>query len=143
MLENVFFINYSKNRYERLVLCHNSSIRHSVAYSKGASGDTCPRAHQHTFCSHLKHFLSRNLYQSMLKNAYFLKTVKNCLSVWADSVGLQRLGDPHPDPHIVTPAYYYNFVKFIFSTKCVLLLSKKRTIFTSSNFCAYFSLQTL
>jgi len=33
-------------------------------------------AQQHTFCSHFKHVLSRNLDQSMLKNAYFLKKKK-------------------------------------------------------------------
>jgi len=37
-----------------------------------------------------------------------------------------------PDPRVVTPAYYYNFVKFICSTKCGLLPS--RTIFASSKF---------
>jgi len=46
-----------------------------------ACGSTCPGAQalgaqQHTLCSHLNVFLSRNLDQSMLKNAYFL--VKHC-----------------------------------------------------------------
>jgi len=53
----------------------------------GASGCTRPAAqalgaHHHTFCSHLKRILSRNLDQSMPKIAYFLeKDVKNRFSV--------------------------------------------------------------
>jgi len=32
---------------------------------------------------------------------------------------------PPPDPHVVTLTYYYNFIKFISSVKCVILTSKK------------------
>jgi len=50
---------------------------------EGASGGTRPGArllvaYQHTFCSHLKRVLSRNLNQSMLENAYLLEEKKNC-----------------------------------------------------------------
>jgi len=57
-----------------------------VARGEGASGGTRPGAQalgvqQHTFYSHFKRVLSRNLDQSMLKNAYFLENCKNRLSV--------------------------------------------------------------
>jgi len=42
---------------------------------------------------------------------------------------LRQLGAPPPDPRVVTPAYHYNFAKFISSTKFGLLPSKK------NNFC--------
>jgi len=77
--------------------------------------------------------LSRNLDQSMLKNACFLeKIVKNRLCVGGSAP------EPPlpPDPRIVILAYYYNFVKFIFSTKCSLLsLSKEQflQLFFTSN----------
>jgi len=69
----------------------------------------------------------------MLKNAYFLeKDVKNRLSFGGRTpAGLRRLGAEPPDPRVVTPAYYYNFVKFISSTKCGLLPWKK------NNFCIF------
>jgi len=51
---------------------------------------------------------------------------------------------------VVTSAYYYRFVEFISSAKCVLFPSKKSKITTvnvlfllHSHFCTYFSLQTL
>jgi len=70
----------------------------------------------------------------MLKNAYFLeKDVKNRLSV-----GGPAPEPPLADPHVVTPAYYYNFVKFIFSTKCGLLPSKKEQILLFQIFAAIF-----
>jgi len=32
---------------------------------------------------------------------------------------------PPPDPHVVTLTYYYNFIEFVFSVKCVSLTSKR------------------
>jgi len=56
----------------------------------------------------------------MLKNAFFgEKTRKFFSASWA--------GVPPPDPRIVTSAYYYNFVEFVSSTKCILLRLKKET----------------
>jgi len=71
-------------------------------------------AYQHTFCSYLK---------TRFKQKFRPRT----------HVGFRRLEDPLPDPCVVTPAYYYNFVKFISSAKCGLLL-RKRTNFASSKF---------
>jgi len=80
----------------------------------------------------------------MLKNAYFLeKDVKNRLSVGGSApespfaFGGWGLRSPPPDPRVVTPAYYYNFVKFISNTKFGLLPSK-RTNFASSKFLQLF-----
>jgi len=56
--------------------------------ARRASGGTRPgvqalEAHQHTFYSHLKRILSRNLDQRILKNAYFLEnTVKKPLTYY-------------------------------------------------------------
>jgi len=56
----------------------------------------------------------------MLKNAYLLeKTVKVALA----------LRDPPPAAEAL-PAYYDNFVEFVSSAKCVLLLSKQNKITT-------------
>jgi len=60
-----------------------------------------------------------------------------------NSVGLRRLGVPPPDPSVVTPAYYFNFVKFIFSAKCSLLSLNEEQFLLLPNFCIDFSLQTL
>jgi len=32
---------------------------------------------------------------------------------------------PHPDSRVVTPSYYYNFVKFVSSAKCILFAQKR------------------
>jgi len=32
---------------------------------------------------------------------------------------------PPPDPHVVTLTYYYNFIEFVSSVKCISLISKK------------------
>jgi len=65
----------------------------------------------------------------MLEKAYFLdKNWKNRLSV-GGSAREPRLPPP-PDPRIVTSAYYYNFVQFIYSAKCDLLPFKKNKITT-------------
>jgi len=59
----------------------------------------------------------------MLKNAYFLeKTIKIVSSS----------GDPPPDPRVVTPVYYCNFVEFISSGKCILFRSKKKQVTTAN-----------
>jgi len=39
---------------------------------------------------------------------------------------LWRLGDSHPDTHVITPAYYCKSVEFISSAKCSLLPSRKK-----------------
>jgi len=64
----------------------------------------------------------------MLKNSVriFGKNCTNRLSLAC----LWRLGAPAPDPRVVTSAYYYSFVEFISSTKCVLLPSKENKITT-------------
>jgi len=83
---------------------------HCSGIARGASGG---------FAVILNVFLSRNLDQSMLKMRIFWeKTVK---FVWA----------PPPDFHVVTSTYYYNFVEFISSAKCILFHSKKE----ASNCC--------
>jgi len=61
----------------------------------------------------------------MLKNAYFLgKNCKNRLSVGGPPppppLTSRGLGAALPDLHVVTPAYYYNFVEFVSSGKCIL-----------------------
>jgi len=60
----------------------------------------------------LNMFLSRNLDQDLLNNAYFLgkKTVKI----------VSASGAPPPDHRVVISAYYYNFVEFISSAKYIL-----------------------
>jgi len=60
----------------------------------------------------------------MLKKCVFIG--KNCKNRQASETPTLNLflspatGDPHPDPHVVTPTYYYNFVEFISSSNCVL-----------------------
>jgi len=41
---------------------------------------------------------------------------------------LRRLKAPPPESSVVTHAYYYNYIEFVSSAKCVLLLSKKKKI---------------
>jgi len=61
----------------------------------------------------------------MLKNAYFLeKYCKNCLSVGGSASELR----------VVTPIYYYDFVEFVSSVKCVSLPEKN-----DSSACSAFS----
>jgi len=43
-----------------------------------------------------------------------------------------------PDPRVITPTYYYNFVEFISNAKCVLLPSTKKKI-AGEMFCLCFS----
>jgi len=62
----------------------------------------------------------------MVKNAFFFekmykKSPQRRGIRPRNPVGLRRLEAPPPDRCIVTLAYYYTFVKFIFSTKCGLL----------------------
>jgi len=59
-------------------------------------------------------------------------------------------GGSAPRSRDFTPAYYYNFVEYVFSIKCVSLLFKKEqnnpsksSGFVSSALSTYFSLQTL
>jgi len=54
-----------------------------------------------------------------------------------------------PDPHVVTLTYYYNFIEFVSSVKCVSLTSQKDKMtfvhvlpLLFPHFCTYFSLQT-
>jgi len=57
----------------------------------------------------------------MLRNAYFyektVKVVSGSGTLPPNPVCLRRLGAPLPDPRVVTPAYYYNFFKFVSSAK--------------------------
>jgi len=41
-------------------------------------------------------------------------------------------GDSDTDPRVVTPAYYYNFVGFVSSAKCILFSSKKKQVTTAN-----------
>jgi len=62
-------------------------------------------------------------------------------------------GDPPPDPNVVTPAYYYNFIELVsnakmrFITPTPLKKNKITTVknlaFASSVICTYFSLQSV
>jgi len=84
----------------------------------------------------LKAFLSRNLDQSMLKNAYFLE-----ITVKIVSASCRRgLGAPPPGPCVVTPAYYYNSVEFVFSAKCILFRSKRTSNYSKCSAYASFAL---
>jgi len=84
----------------------------------------------------------------------FWKKCKSRLNVRGSAprtpVGLRRLWVPLPDSGVVTPAYYYNIVEFVSSTKCGLLPEEKTKITTESvlllplpHFSTYFSLQIL
>jgi len=84
----------------------------------------------------------------MLKNAYFLK--KKTENRRSSVAPLLNPFLPKANARIVTPAYDYNFIQFVFSAKFDLLLSKKNKIITVivlilllPLFCIYFSLQTL
>jgi len=79
----------------------------------------------------------------MLKNAYFLEKDAKISSASGapppNPVGLRRLGVA--DPRDVTPVYYYNFVKFIASSKCGLLHSKQKKFCFFQIFAAIFHLK--
>jgi len=54
-----------------------------------------------------------------------------------------------PDPRVVTPAYYYNFVELVSSAKCVLFRLKKNQVTIANilplllpHFCTNFLIQT-
>jgi len=65
---------------------------------------------------------------------------------FASSASRLPLGALPLDPHVVTPAYYYNFVEFVSSAKCILFRSKQKKQVTTANvlplvllhFCTYF-----
>jgi len=91
-------------------------------------------------------FLSRNLDHSKLKNAYFLRKKLKI-------AGGKRFQPPFASGswgRVVTLAYYYNSVEFVFSAKCVLFCSEKETSNISkvlplllSHLYIYFLIQTL
>jgi len=63
---------------------------------EGASGGTRPEsqalgAHQHTYCSHLKHVFKQNLNRNMLKNAYFFEKKNRHASLASRCLGLLQL----------------------------------------------------
>jgi len=102
----------------------------AVAKQGGSGGDTLPQCRRPwgristLFAVIKKRLLSRNLDQSILKHTYFWKkNCKNRLSA-RPSDCFRRLGAPAPDPRFVTTTYYYRFITFIFSAKCVLFFSK-------------------
>jgi len=74
----------------------------------------------------------------MLKIAYFWEKTVKIVSASGirpqTPVFLRRLGAPPPDPRVVTPAYYYNFVKFVSSAKCILFRSEKNQVTTANVF---------
>jgi len=112
-------------------------------HSNGANGGTRPGAqalgtHKHNFCSHLKtHFKQKFRTKYAEKCVFFGKRCKKSSQRLRPQtpVCLRPMGDPPPDSHVVTPAYHYNFVKFISSTKVGLLPSKK------NKFCIFQILQ--
>jgi len=107
-------------------ICHRRQWRSKGASGARALGRRPWRRNSTLFAVILNVFLSRNLDQNMLKNAHFLG--KNCksgrLSVGGSAprtpICLRRLGAPPPDPRVVTPAYYYNFIEFVSNVKCIL-----------------------
>jgi len=110
------------------------SQQHS-GVAKGASGGTRPGAQalgaqQHTFCSHFKCVLSRNLDQNMLKMPIIWgKTVKIVSASGAEPPNHclpPAAGGSAPRSRVITPAYYYNnFVEFVFSAKCIYFVQKR------------------
>jgi len=75
------------------------------------------------------------------RNAYFLEKSVKIVSA---------SGAPPPDPRADTPAYYYNFVEFISSGKCISFRSKKKQVTTANvlplllpHFFTYFLIQTV
>jgi len=76
------------------------------------SGAQALKAYQHIFAVIKKRVLSRNLDQSMLKNAYFLeKNLKKSPQRRGPQtpVCLRRLGATTSNLCVITPDYYYNF----------------------------------
>jgi len=87
----------------------------------------------------------------MLKNAYFLEKTKNRLSVGGSPRTPVCLRRPvAPNPRVVTPAYYYNFIEFDFSAKCILFRWKNNQLTTANvlplllpHFYTYYLIHTL
>jgi len=44
---------------------------------------------------------------------------------WKNTAKIASSVVPPPNPHVVTLTYYYNFIEFVSSVKCVSLTSKK------------------
>jgi len=44
---------------------------------------------------------------------------------WKNTVKIASSVAPPPDPNVVTLTYYYKFIEFVFSVKCVSLTSRK------------------
>jgi len=122
--------------------------------SKEAVGAHALGAQQQLFAVILNVFLSRNLDQSMLKYAYFLgKNCKNRLSVEGSApeppFASEGWGLSPQTPRCYSP-YYYKFVEFVSSVKCILFRSKKNQVTTANvlplflpHFYTYFLIQTL
>jgi len=84
-------------------------------------------------------FFDLHLNHSLLKNAYFLEK-----SVKITSASRAPLQNPRLLPataRVVTPAYYYNFVEFVSSAKCVLY--SKHTKQNSYSKCSAFASSAL
>jgi len=45
--------------------------------------------------------------------------------IWKNTVKIASSVAPPPDPHVITLTYYYNFIEFVSSVKCISLISKK------------------
>jgi len=71
-------------------------------------------------------FLSKNLDQNMLKNACFLEKTVKIVSASGDPPPKLRLLRRLGYLRVATPIYYYNFVEFVSSAKCILFRSKKK-----------------
>jgi len=104
----------------------------------GASGGTCPGvqalgAQQHTFSVILNVFLSRNLDKVCLKMRLLGKNCKNRLGIggYAPEPPFAS-GGWRQNHRVVTPVYYYNFVEFVSSAKCILFRSKTKQVNTAS-----------
>jgi len=82
-------------------------------------------------------FLSRNVDQSIpyLKMRIFLeKTIKSSQRRGIRLPNPRLLPEaeaPPPDPGVVTPVYYYNFVELVSSANCILFRSKKNQVPTA------------
>jgi len=81
-------------------------------------------AQQHTFCSHFKRVFKQNFRPKSRTR-----------------VCLRRLGAPLPNPCVVIPTYYYNFVEFVSSIRYILFRSKKKP--SNYNKCSAFASSAL
>jgi len=64
---------------------------------------------------------------------FWEKTVKIVLASGAEPLNPRlplAAGGSAPRPPLITPVYYYNFVEFVSSAKCILFRSKNNQVTT-------------